>query len=82
MKTHKAIFCSASKLSRNIMVGNPVIYFNFKLESLVKFIYFVEVELNDDLLPNFLVLALELEVEGLRKAEGTSDKGKGTSGNK
>ena len=71
MKAHKAILCSAGKFFRNITVGNPVIYFKGvsyrELESLVKFIYFGEVELDEDQLPKFLVLPLELEVEGHRK---------------
>ena len=83
IKAHKAILCSASKFFRNIMVGNPVVYFKVvsyrELESLVKFTNFGEVELDEDQLPKFLVLALELEVEGLRKGEGMSDKGEGTS---
>ena len=61
--------------------GNPLGSYR-ELESLVKLIYFGEVELDENQLPKFLVLALELEVEGLLKGEGTSDKGKGTSGNK
>ena len=50
-----------------------------ELKNIIKFIYFWEVEIDKDLLDEFLKLANDLEIEGLKKAPNTVEKGVDTN---
>ena len=76
---HKVLLSSSSSFFRNILIKNPhqhpLIYLGGpnigELRNIIKFIYSGEVEIDKDLLDEFLKLANDLEIEGLKKSQDT-----------
>ena len=81
ISAHKVILSSCSPAFKNLLLRNthqhPLIYLkgiDFKyLESLVKFIYSGEVDIENDSLADFLDTADELQIAGLTKAVESDD---------
>ena len=77
IKAHKVILSSGSSFFRKILTRNPhqhpLVYLRgltySDLLAVVKFLYFGEIEIFQDNLDNFMLIAKELEIEGLMDME-------------
>ena len=83
MSAHKVILSSCSTFFKDIFIKNPhqhpLIYLNGininDLQKILTFIYCGEVEINKDLINEFLNLSNDLEIDGLKKAPDTGERG-------